>query len=78
MAVSCEPSDLTAAAKCLDCIPNSMQMPVMIYLLATIAGETTDAAALVLKAKCLECIPHDMQMPVMNFLLCTIATQEGA
>ena len=53
-----------------------MRLPVMILLLANIAGTTTDPQALATAAQCLECgIPPGMQGPVIISLLCQIANK---
>lgn len=75
MAVNCDPAALTAAAKCFECIPESMQKAVELYLLAVIAGGSLDPATLVRLAKCFCQIPKPMQQPVEEYLLCQIANK---
>lgn len=52
-----------------------MQKPVELYLLALIAGGSTDPATLVRAAKCFTCIPKSMREPVEEYLLCQIANK---
>lgn len=75
MAVNCDPAALVAAAKCFECIPESMQKSVELYLLAVIAGGSQDPATLVRQAKCFSCIPKSERENVENFLLCQIANK---
>jgi hypothetical protein len=75
MAVNCDPAALVAAAKCFECIPESMQKPVELYLLAVAAGGTLDPATLVRNAKCFNCIPKSMREPVEEYLLCQIVNK---
>lgn len=81
MAISCEPADLTTAAKCFTCVPRSMQKPVELYLLAVAAGLGTDYAAvqaMVTAAKCMTCVPRSMWEQVELYLLCLAAGGGGA
>ncbi len=66
---------LADEARCIEsCIPIGMQLPVLIYLFAQIAGASTDPATLMANAKCYEtCIPPGMQLPVLISLLDTVA-----
>lgn len=71
MALSCEPSDLVAAAKCFDCIPKEMQMALQTYLLAVIAGGSLDPKTLMEQAKCFQ-FPDHIQQQIQTMLLCEI------
>ena len=73
--VNCDPAALVAAAKCMECIPESMQKPVELYLLAVIAGGSTDPATIVNAAKCFTCIPRSMRDAVEEYLLCQIVNR---
>lgn len=75
--VSCEPNDLMAAAKCFDsCMPPGMQLAIQTYLLAVIAGGSTDPNVLMQAAKCFDsCIPPGMQLAIQNYLLCQIVNK---
>lgn len=67
-----DPSDVTGIldqSACFDCIPKGMQEPVQTYLLALIAGGTTDPQALLAAAACYDCIPKGMQSAVQIYLL---------
>jgi len=76
MAVSCAPADLVKAAACFECIPESMQKAVELYLLAVIAGGSLDPATLVKAAKCFKtCIPREMRDAVEEYLLCQIVNK---
>ena len=46
MALVCDPAALTKAAACFQCIPKEMQEDVELYLLAVIAGGSTDPKVL--------------------------------
>lgn len=74
-AVNCDPAALVEAAKCMECIPKAMQLPVELYLLASIAGLPTDKAgvdAIVEAARCFACA-RGMLPEVQAYLLCQIA-----
>lgn len=75
MAVNCDPAALVNAAACFSCIPESMQKPVELYLLAVAAGGSMDPATLVANAKCFTCIDHSMREAVAEYLLCQIANK---
>lgn len=72
--MACDPATLVDAAKCIECgIPQGMQLPVLIYLAAQIAGTSTDPAILIENAKCIECgIPQGMQLAVLISILCKL------
>jgi len=74
MAVSCAPEDLEEAAKCFVCIPEGKRLAVMIYLMAQIAGSSTDPEVLLENAECIACkIPQGKQLAVLISLACEIA-----
>jgi hypothetical protein len=52
-----------------------MQKPVELYLLAVIAGGSTDPATIVNAAKCFTCIPRSMRDAVEEYLLCQIVNR---
>jgi hypothetical protein len=68
-----DPTALAADANCLNCIPPGLQLPVLIWLFAQIAGVTTDPTTLAANANCLACIPPGMQWPVLIWLATQIA-----
>lgn len=72
--ISCVPSDLAQSSKCF-CYADQKQVDaVIIYLLATIAGDTSTPSELASKAKCF-CYPDTRARDaVMLYLLCNIAS----
>lgn len=72
MAISCDPADLSAAAKCFACLTPEQREAVKTYLLAVIAGGSLDPSALMDSAKCFQCIQPDHQRALQNYLLCQI------
>lgn len=76
MAISCEPNDLLAEAKCFKCIPAGAQNEVIIYLLSKIledaTGTATTPADLITASACYKCIPQGMQLEVITYLLCSL------
>jgi hypothetical protein len=75
MSIACDPTSLVSGAACLECgIPPGLQKPIIISLLAQIAGVPVNATTLIANAACLECgIPPGMQDAIINYLLCQIA-----
>lgn len=72
MAVSCVPADLAAASKCFCFNDKNVEMGVVIYLLAQIAGNTMTPAQLADVSKCF-CFPDTRtQSAVELYLLCQI------
>lgn len=74
MPVSCDPTDLAAAAKCFICLDVAQREAIKTYLLAVIAGGSTDPNTLMEAAKCFVCIPPDKQKQIQTYLLCQIAS----
>lgn len=57
-------------ARCFNCIPDGMQLPVLIHLTAQAAGVSTDPAFLRANAACFStCIPAGLQLPVLIAIL---------
>lgn len=77
MAISCTPADLAAAAKNFQGLPSEQKQWIDTYLLAVIAGGSTDPNTLALAAKCYQCIPPGMIRRVQAYLLCQIASGGG-
>ncbi len=75
MAISCTPADLAAAAKCFQCLPSEQKQWIDTYLLAVIAGGSTDPNTLANAAKCFQCIPEGALPRVMAYLLCQIVNK---
>jgi hypothetical protein len=59
----------------MSCIPAGAQNEVILYLLAQIAGGSTDPNTLMQEASCMRCIPAGMQDEVITYLLCQIVNQ---
>lgn len=68
------PQRLSTASQCYECIPPGLQLGVLIYEFAIIAGMATDPQTLMTAAKCMECIPQGQQMPVLISLADKIAS----
>lgn len=76
--MACDPATLVNAATCFEnCFPPGMELPVMIYLAAQIAGvdvsNQSAINALMGKASCMTCIPVGMQWPALIGIACQIA-----
>ncbi len=69
---ACDTNTLTQQAQCLNCVlPPGMQTPILISLLARIAGVSDDPQFLIEQSKCYQnCIPDGMKMPVLIYLAC--------
>lgn len=70
--ISCDPADLMAASKCMKCIPQGMQLEVVIYILNEILGTGLTPDQLIENAKCFKCIPKGSQMEVIAYLTCQL------
>lgn len=70
MALTCDASDLAEAAKKFTCLSPDMREAVKTYLLAVMAGGSTDPAVLMPLAACFKCVPD--QKALQNYLLCQI------
>lgn len=74
MSVTTSPTELVALSACYDCIPESQQGPVLIYILAVQAGLTgLTPAQLMTAAKCYGCLNQKDQSSVMVYLLNQLA-----
>jgi hypothetical protein len=73
MAQSCEPNDLAAAAKCFKCLSPDTLLQVQTFLLARLAGVTTDPNALAQLAKDFQRLPDATLVEINTLLLCRIA-----
>lgn len=74
MPVSCTAADLAEAAKCFTCLSPADHAAIQTYLLATIAGGSTDPATLLAAAKCFTCVPDSELKRIQVYLLCAILT----
>jgi hypothetical protein len=72
MAISCEPHDLTEASKCFMCLSPEEREAINTYLLAVIAGGSTDPQTLSTDAKCFQCFPVNQLRQIQAYLLCQI------
>lgn len=77
MAISCEPSDLAEAAKCYTCLDPAQREAVKTYLLAVIAGGSTDPETLLTEAKCFVCLDPLQREVINSYLLCQAVTALG-
>jgi predicted amino acid dehydrogenase len=75
MAADCTPATLINAATCIDkCIPDGMKDAILIYVLATNAGVSTDPQSLIDGARQIDCcVPKGMRQAVIASLLCKLA-----
>lgn len=72
MAVDCTPNGLAEAAKCFVCLPPASQTQVQTYLLAVIAGGSTDPNVLLEQAKAFQGISPAALLEIQTYLLCQI------
>lgn len=70
MADSCDTSEFSELAKRFTCLSPDMREAVKTYLLAVMAGGSTDPAELMAQAVCFKCVPD--QKALQNYLLCQI------
>lgn len=70
MAISCEPMDVAALARCFLCLDRNERDAVKTYLLAVLAGGSLDPATLLAEAKCFQCIDAETALNLQNYLLC--------
>jgi len=65
-------------ARCIEsCVPEGMQLAVLINLFAQIAGMSTDPNTLMQAARCMTCIPEGDRMGVLIYLADQIAQGGG-
>jgi hypothetical protein len=72
MAYECEPEELVDLAKCFSCLTRQQMDWVKTYLLAIIAGGSTDPETLVDLAKCFGCMTRKELLMIQAYLLCQI------
>ena len=77
MAISCDPNALAALATCMQCENPKTHLEIQTYILAVIAGLTTDADALALLAKDFQRLSPATLQQIMVYELCQIATALG-
>lgn len=78
MAISCETNDLLAVASCMQCLEPVQHLMVQTYLLALIAGASTDPNVLIELAKGFQRVPPAVLQQIEVYLLCQIADAAGA
>lgn len=73
--MACEPSTLANDARCFGCYLTPMQhVAAQTYLLAILAGGSTDPATLANEARCFSCNMTPIQMQIVKtYLLCALA-----
>jgi len=77
MALSCDPNDLAAIAKCMQCENPRTHLEIQTYLLALIAGTSTDPDVLAGLAKSFQNENPVTLQQIQVYLLCQIATALG-
>jgi hypothetical protein len=75
MAISCTPADLAEAAKCFQCLPSEQKQWIDTYLLAVIAGGSTDPNTLALAAKDYQGVSSELLQRIQVYLLCQIVNK---
>jgi hypothetical protein len=80
MAINCDPNALIAASTAAKfCCPSPVTLiEIQTYLLAVIAGGSTDPNTLASQAKGFQTLSHETLLQVQTFLLCQIAAASGA
>ena len=76
--MACEPNTLASDARCFTCLTPVQHMEVQAYLLAVLAGGSTDPNTLAREARCFRCLPPALLEQVKAYLLCQIATNGGS
>lgn len=71
--MACDPNTLTTAAKCFQCLSHEQQLMVQTYLLAVIAGASTNPETLVVAAKQFQALSEKELLMVQAYLLCKIS-----
>lgn len=73
MAIVCQPNDLADLSKCFLCLTEVQREAVKTYLLAVLAGGSTDPATLMESAKCFQCLTPKQLKMLQPYLMCLIA-----
>jgi hypothetical protein len=71
--MACDPNTLTTAAKCFQCLSHEQQLMVQAYLLAVIAGASTNPNVLVKAAAPFQALSEKELLMVQAYLLCKIS-----
>ena len=72
--MTCTAQSLTNAAKSFESLSERESLAVQTYLLAVIAGGSTDPATLLASAKCF-CLDRKKLMQIQDYLLCQIVNK---
>ncbi len=75
MPTSCAPGDLANSAKTFQGLGVEQKQWIDTYLLAVIAGGSTDPGTLAKAAGCFQCVPTDMIPRIQAYLLCQIVNK---
>ncbi len=75
MPITCTPASLAAAAKCFQCLPSEQKQWIDTYLLAVIAGGSTNPNVLAIAAKGFQGIPDGTLPKIQAYLLCQIVNK---
>ena len=73
--MSADPQTLVNNAQCIEhCVPTGMQLPVLISLVAKLAGANPDPTVLVANTQCIgQFIPPGLQLAVLVSVACQLA-----
>jgi hypothetical protein len=71
--MSCDPTTLSADAKCFECLDEKMSLAIQTYLLAVSAGGSLDPNVLAEQAKDFQGLSYSQNLQVQAYLLCKIA-----
>jgi hypothetical protein len=77
MAASTQPDILLAQSSCYQCVPDGMQLEVIISLLNAITGLNLTPAQLIDAARCYDCVPVGMYPEAQTMMLQSILTGIG-
>jgi len=75
MAVTCTAAALAEAAKCFQCLQPEQKQWIDTYLLAVIAGGSTDPNVLSRAAATFKGVPDGMILRIQAYLLCQIVNK---
>jgi hypothetical protein len=73
MAIACDAPSLSEAAKCYACLTPKQKESIKTYLLAVIAGGSTDPQVLMAEAKCFMCLTEKQLKAIQVYLTCQSA-----
>ena len=73
MAITCTPENLMSLSECFLCLTALERDAIKTYLLAVIAGASTEPATLMASAKCFTCLTPKQLKMLQPYLMCLIA-----